>query len=66
VAKKNANGEGSRPRERADGRWEARYWVGGQRRSVYGSTRKEAADKLAKVLVTVDEPPTPPVPTNSR
>jgi hypothetical protein len=36
----------------------------GQRRSVYGSKRKEAADKLAKALVTVDEPPTPPVPPN--
>ena len=26
VARKNANGEDSRPRKRADGRWEARYW----------------------------------------
>ena len=48
MARKNGNGEGSRPRQRADGRWEARYWVGGKRRSVYGSTRKEVADKLAK------------------
>ncbi len=64
MAKKNANGEGSRPRERADGRWEARYWVGGQRRSVYGGTRNEAAEKLAKALVTEDEPLTSHVPTN--
>jgi integrase len=56
VARKNGNGEGSRPRERADGRWEARYWVGGKRRSVYGSTRKEAADKLAKAIVNNEEP----------
>ena len=26
MARKNANGEDSRPRKRADGRWEARYW----------------------------------------
>jgi integrase len=55
VAKKNGNGEGSRPRERSDGRWEARYWVGGKRRSVYGSTRKEAADKLAKAIANSEE-----------
>lgn len=57
MARKNGNGEGSRPRERADGRWEARYWVDGKRRSVYGGTRKEAADKLAKALANIDEPP---------
>jgi hypothetical protein len=56
VARKNANGEGSRPRERADGRREAWYWVDGKRRSVYGSTRKEATDKLSKVLATTDDP----------
>jgi integrase len=57
VARKNANGEGSRPRQRPDGRWEARYWVAGKRRSVYGSTRKEAADKLAKALATKEDAP---------
>ena len=46
MARKNGNGEGIRPRERADGRWEARFWVGGKRRSVYGSTRKEAATNI--------------------
>jgi len=50
VAKKNANGEGSRPRKRPDGRWEARYWSEGKRRSIYGRTRKEVADKLADTL----------------
>jgi hypothetical protein len=64
VARKNGNGEGSRPRERADGRWEARYWKDGNRRSVYGSTRKEAADKLVKALANKDEAPTGFEPTN--
>jgi hypothetical protein len=64
VARKNGNGEGSRPRERADGRWEARYWVGEKRRSVYGSTRKEAADKLAKAIASNEEPHARFVPTN--
>jgi hypothetical protein len=56
VARKNGNGEGSRPRERADGRWEARFWVGEKRRSVYGSTRKETADRLAKAIANSEEP----------
>lgn len=57
MARKNANGEGSRPRQRADGRWEARYWKDGKRRSVYGGSRKEAADKLATTMVDDDEQP---------
>ena len=64
MARKNGNGEGSRPRERADGRWEARYWKDGKRRSVYGGTRKEAADKLVKALANKDEAPTGFEPTN--
>jgi len=56
VARKNGNGEGSRPRLRVDGRWEARYWAGGKRRSVYGSTRKEVADKLARAIANNEEP----------
>ena len=50
MARKNGNGEGSRPRKRADGRWEARFWVEGKRRSVYRSTRKGAAERLAKAI----------------
>jgi hypothetical protein len=50
VAKENTNGEGSRPRKRPDGRWEARYWSEERRRSVYGETRKEAAENLAKPI----------------
>ena len=56
MARKNANGEGSRPRQRADGRWEARYWKDGKRQSVYGSTRKEAAEKLTKAITNIDKP----------
>ncbi len=54
MARKNANGDGSRPRKRPDGRWEARYWVetpsGRKRRSVYGSSRKDCAEKLAEAI----------------
>jgi integrase len=58
VARKNANGEGSRPRKRPDGRWEARYLSSeGKRRSVYGKTRKEVADKLAEALSSKDYAP---------
>src|SRR5215211_6877545 len=57
VARKNANGDGSRPRKRPDGRWEARYWSEGKRRSIYGRTRKEVADKLADALSDKGESP---------
>ncbi len=53
MSTKRGNGEGSITK-RKDGRWMARYTVhtakGRKRRTVYGRTRKEAADKLAKVL----------------
>jgi len=53
LARKRGNGEGSITK-RKDGRWMARYTVhtakGPKRRHVYGKTRKEAADKLARVL----------------
>jgi hypothetical protein len=66
VARKNGNGEGSRPRKRPDGHWEARYWSEGRRRSAYGGTRKEAAEKLAKAchghICRGREPPTSFVP----
>ena len=64
MARKNGNGEGSRPRQRADGRWEAKYWDGVKRRSVYASTRKEAADKLAKAIANNEGPHATFVPTN--
>ncbi len=53
MSSKRGNGEGS-VTKRNDGRWMARYTVytakGPKRRSVYGKTRKDAADKLAKAL----------------
>jgi len=53
MAKKRGNGEGSITKRR-DGRYMARYTVhttkGPKRRTVYGRTRKEAADKLSKAL----------------
>ena len=58
---KRGNGEGSKPRQRADGRWEARYCIetadGLKRRSVYGKTRKEVADKLAAKIANKDSEP---------
>jgi integrase len=57
VARKNGNGEGSRPGKRTDGRWEVRYWPGGKRQSVCGKTRKEAAEKLAKAIAAQEEAP---------
>lgn len=63
MAKKNGNGEGSRPRQRADGRWEARYCIktldGPKRRSVYGKTRKDVADRLAEAIASKDHAPVP-------
>jgi integrase len=61
VAKKNANGDGTRPRKRPDGRYEARYWAetttGRKRRSVYGATRKECAEKLAEAAAAREAEP---------
>jgi hypothetical protein len=55
---KRGNGEGSKPRKRADGRWEARYTdAGGHRRSVYAPTRKGVAAKLANALAHRDDAP---------
>jgi integrase len=56
--KKRGNGEGSKPRKGADGRWEARYTdADGKRRSVYAPTRKEVAAKLADALAHKDDAP---------
>jgi integrase len=55
---KRANGDGGKPRQRADGRWEARYTDrDGKRRSVYASTRKEVVHKLAEALAKKNEAP---------
>jgi integrase len=54
MSRKRGKGEGSRPRKRPDGRWEARYTIhtskGPKRKTLYGRTRQEVADKLAQVL----------------
>ena len=50
---RRGNGEGTITR-RKDGRWEAKYTAhtaeGPKRRALYGKTRKEVADKLARAL----------------
>ncbi len=55
MARKRGNGEGGISR-RKDGRWEGRYTVdtpsGRERRSVYGKTRKEVAERLTRAIAT--------------
>ena len=56
--KKRGNGEGSKPRKRPDGRWEARYTdEDGKRKSVYAPTRKEVAKKLREAIARIDDVP---------
>ena len=57
--KRRGNGEGS-IKQRADGRWEARYTLGFNpktgkpvRKSIYGKTKKEVQDKLVKTLAEI-------------
>jgi integrase len=54
MTKRRGNGEGSITRHKKSGLWMARYTVetptGPKRRTIYADTRKEAADKLAKIL----------------
>lgn len=57
--KKRGNGEGSKPRKRPDGRWEARYTdADGKRKSIYAPTRKEVAKKLREAMAKIDDVPT--------
>lgn len=59
MAGKRGNGEGTISR-RKDGRWEGRYHLdtpeGRKRRVVYGKTRKEAAERLARAVSEKDKP----------
>ena len=55
--KKRGNGEGGKPRKRPDGRWEARYWSNGKRKSVYDATRKEVAGKLRDAMSIKEDAP---------
>ena len=60
TGKKNPNGAGS-IRQRADGRWEARYSDGWtktghlRQKSIYGKSMKEVRQKLTKVLAEIDQ-----------
>jgi integrase len=45
---RRANGEGS-ILQRKDGRWQGSLGVAGKRRTVYGKTRKEVADRIARL-----------------
>ncbi len=51
---RRGNGEGSITRHKKSGLHMARYWIetpkGRKRKTVYGKTRKEVAEELAKVL----------------
>lgn len=56
-----ANGSGMQPRKRKDGTWEARYIVGidpatgkQRRKSVYGKTAAEVAEKLRAATASID------------
>lgn len=56
-----ANGSGTQPHLRPDGRWEIRYTVGTDpgtgkliRKSLYGKTSDEVAKKLREITAAVD------------
>jgi integrase len=55
VSRKRGNGEGSITKRKDDGRWMARYTVhtaaGRKRKTIYGKTRAEVAEKLAKAVM---------------
>lgn len=59
--KKAPNGSGMLPKERPDGRWEARYSVRDPatgrsvQKSVYARTQEECAKKLRKVTAAIDD-----------
>lgn len=51
MASKRGNSEGTIRKRPSDNRWEARYVdAAGERRSIYGKTRKEVADQLNSAL----------------
>ena len=54
MSKKAASGDGS-IRKRSNGLWEARFTINGQRKSVYGKTQKEAAQKKREALSSADQ-----------
>ncbi len=50
MSKRRNNGEGSIC-QRKDGRWCGKYAIEGQRRYIYGTSRKEVAEKLFKAIL---------------
>lgn len=52
---KKASIGNSSPRKRPDGTWEARFTINGHRKSVYGKTQKEAAQKKREALSAADQ-----------
>ncbi len=59
MTKRRGNGEGSITRHNKSGLYMARYTVqtasgGSKRKAIYGKTRKEAAEKLAKAMADRD------------
>jgi integrase len=56
AGKRRGNGEGSISK-RKDGRWVARYFVGGKRKALYAKTRSEAASKLSQAIAERDGKP---------
>jgi integrase len=51
---KRSNGEGSLYQRESDGRWVGAVVVEGRRRAVYGTTQREARDKLRALLTAVE------------
>jgi integrase len=56
AGRRRGNGEGSISR-RKDGRWVARYFIGGKRKALYAKTRAEAASRLASAIAGRDGKP---------
>ena len=52
---KKASAGNSSPRKRQNGLWEARFTINGKRKSVYGKTQKEAAQKKQEALSSADQ-----------
>lgn len=49
---RRANGEGGKPRQRADGRWQCKAMVGGVRKTFCGKTASEAREKMKAWLAS--------------
>lgn len=54
MGKRRANGEGS-VKKRSNGTWEGRVTIDNKRKSIYGKTREEVREKMAKIIAERDE-----------